>query len=76
FGVVEHEKKPDWIKAFFDLIKSKKYSRIKGVSYWHSSWENDDESISNMRLDSSPESLKAYREAISDKFFQPKIKFQ
>jgi hypothetical protein len=74
FGVVEHEKKPEWIKAFFELIKSEKYSRIKGISYWHSRWENEDGSYSNMRLDSSPEALKVYQDAISDKFFMTKIK--
>jgi hypothetical protein len=76
FGVIEHPKKPEWIKNFFNTIKSEKYSRIKAISYWHSIWENEDESISNMRLDSSPESLKAYKDEITDKFFKPKIKFQ
>ncbi|MCX6163794.1 MAG: beta-mannanase, partial [Ignavibacteriae bacterium] len=76
FGVVDNARKPEWIKSFFELMKSEKYSRIKGISYWHSKWENEDETISNMRLDSSPESIKAYRDAITDKFFQPKIQFK
>lgn len=75
FGVVENEKKAEWLKSFFNLVKLNKYNRIKGLSYWHSSWENEDKSVSNMKIDSSPESLKAYRDAISDKFFKPKIKF-
>lgn len=33
FGVIENEKKSEWIKSFFDLIKSEKYNRIKGISY-------------------------------------------
>ena len=74
FGVVENKLKPDWIKTFFDIIRDKKYSRIKGISYWHSRWENEDGSVTNMRLDSSPESLQAYKNAITDKFFQNKIK--
>jgi hypothetical protein len=75
FGVVENKLKAEWIKTFFELIKNKKYSRIKGISYWHSIWDNEDGSYTNMRLDSSPESLKAYKDAISDKFFQNEIKF-
>jgi hypothetical protein len=75
FGATDHPKKPEWIKNFFKLISSEKYNRIKAISYWHSVWENEDNSISNLRLDSSPESLRAYRDAVSDKFFQPKIKF-
>ena len=74
FGVVENERKAEWIKAFFELMKTEKYSRIKGISYWHSNWENEDGSISKLRLDSSPEALNAYRTAIADKFFQAKIK--
>jgi hypothetical protein len=76
YGVVEHERKAEWIKTFFKLMKSEKYSRIKGISYWHSNWENEDGSFSKMRFDSSPESLNAYRNAIADKFFQAKIKLQ
>lgn len=76
FGVVENDKKPEWIKTFFDLIKSGKYNRIKGISYWHSNWENDDGSTSHMRLDTSPESLNAYKDAIAEKFYQPKIRFK
>lgn len=75
FGVVEHPKKSEWIKKFFELIKSEKYNRIKGISYWHSRWENEDGSYSNMRLDSSPDALKVYKESISDIFFKAKIKF-
>lgn len=76
FGVVEHPKKPEWIKNFFNLVKSEKYSRLKGIAYWHEKWENEDRSISNLRLDSSPESLNIYKDVISDKFFQPKIIFR
>jgi hypothetical protein len=75
FGVIEHERKYDWIKTFFDLLKSEKYNRIKGVSYWHSRWDNGDGSVTNMRLDSSPDALRVYKEAISEKYFQPKIIF-
>ncbi len=73
FGVVEDKRKPEWLKEFFKLIRQNKYNRIKGISYWHSSWENEDKTISNMRLDSSPESLEAYKESISDKIFKPAI---
>ena len=75
FGVIEHERKYDWIKTFFDLLKSGKYNRIKGISYWHSRWDNEDGTVSNMRLDSSPDALKTYKEAISDKYFQSKLIF-
>jgi len=76
FGVIENERKPVWINDFFALLKDKKYSRIKGISYWHSNWDNEDGTCSYMRVDSSPESLEAYKKNITDSFFQNKIKFK
>lgn len=74
FGIVEGDSnfsKAQWIKNALDVLKEGKYSKIKAISYWHSSWENDDGSYSNMRIDSSPESLQQYKETISDTFFIP-----
>lgn len=76
FGMIEHERKAEWLKSVFDLLKSGKYNRIKAISYWHSLWDNGDGSVTNMRLDSSPEPLKVYKEEIADKIFQTKIVFQ
>ncbi len=73
FGSIDNENdpglKPMWIKSVLNSITSGLYPRIKAISYWHSSWENDDGSISNMRLDSSPESLEVYRGLISNELF-------
>lgn len=73
FGVIENKLKPEWIKEFFSIIKDRKFSRIKGISYWHSNWDNQDGSYSFMRIDSSPESLEAYKVNISDNFFHNQI---
>jgi hypothetical protein len=34
--------------------------------YWHERWENDDGSFSNLRVNSSPETLDAYRKGVAD----------
>ena len=76
FGTIDDTAKGDkakWIKNVFNKIKSEKYPRIKALSYWHSFWVNEDGSVSNMRLDSSPEALNAYKEAISNSYFTPKV---
>ena len=68
FGAIETSdvnSKAAWIKDALNYITSDKYPRIKAISYWHSNWNNDDESNSNMRIDSSPESLQAYKDIIS-----------
>ena len=74
FGVAdipEYGDKAKWITNALESIKGKNYPSIKAISYWHSNWENDDGSITNMRIDSNPESLKKYKENISDSFFVP-----
>jgi len=72
FGVVDgtdNFSKAQWIKDALNILKEGKYPRIKAISYWHSSWKNEDGSFSNMKIDSTPESLQQYKEIISDPFF-------
>ena len=66
-GVPGH--KAAWIREGLDSIKSGRYPGIKGVSYWHSKFRNADGSISNMRLDSSPDVRLAYQAEVLDPFF-------
>lgn len=42
------------------------YPRIKGAVYWHERWQNDDNTYSNLRVNSSVESLQAYREGVAN----------
>jgi hypothetical protein len=79
FGAVEDPasgSKPDWIKEAFETIIGGYYPRIKAISYWHSSFDNSDGSISNMRIDSSPEVLSVFRDYINREIFKAKPKFE
>jgi len=72
FGVVDDSATGDkvaWIREALESIKSGRYPRIKAISYWHETWENNDGTLSNLRVDSSLESLEVYREEIADPFF-------
>ena len=42
-----------------------RYPRIKAALYWHERWQNADGSYSNLRVNSSVESLNAYREGVA-----------
>lgn len=66
--------KADWINNALTAITSNRYPRIKAISYWHSRWE-DEGVVSNMRLDSTPESIKIYRELINSPVFLPELYF-
>jgi hypothetical protein len=55
--------KAEWIKkAFIDF--QERFSQVKAAVFWHERWQNPDESYSNLRVNSSPESLAAYREGV------------
>lgn len=61
-------KKSKWIKDAFDTILSKKYLDFKAVTYWHENWD-DNGVLSSLRIDSSSESLQAFKDAVkNDKF--------
>jgi hypothetical protein len=71
-GIIEDEnrsfRKADWIIDAFASLKEGRYPRVHGVSYWHeSAWAVDGNN--NMRIDSSQESLAAYRDEIADPLF-------
>jgi Glycosyl hydrolase family 26 len=56
--------KAEWIGQGLDLFRSR-YPRIKAAVYWHERWQNPDGSYSNLRVNSSVESLNAYRNGVA-----------
>lgn len=72
WGVTEShapsEDKGAWISEAFATM-SKNYPRLKAAVFWHERWENDDGSYSNLRVNSSRASLKAYQEGVANPFW-------
>jgi hypothetical protein len=72
--------KPDWIRDGFRWMKDPKFSRLKACVFWHERWQNsegaDAGKYSNLRVNSSPEALEAYRQSVADPFYlaQPLLK--
>jgi hypothetical protein len=56
--------KPQWIKESMEAFRTR-YPRVKAAVYWHERWQNADGSYSNLRVNSSVESLNAYREGVA-----------
>ena len=73
FGVIEYSKdkfrKAKWITNAFNTIKSGRYPRIKALSYWNEKWQNEDETYSDLRINSSEETLNAYRRGANSPIF-------
>jgi len=77
WGVAEFppDNKAEFIaKAFVDLPT--KYPRVKAAVYWHERWENTDGSYSNLRVNSSPESLDAYRNGVASPYWLDRPQFR
>jgi hypothetical protein len=60
--------KAEWMATALELIRTR-YTRVKGAVYWHERWQNQDGTYSNLRINSSPEALAAYRKGIADPFW-------
>jgi len=45
------------------------FPRLKAAIFWHERWQNGDSSYSNLRVNSSEESLIAYREGVANSFW-------
>ncbi|MCW2959905.1 MAG: hypothetical protein JWM90_292, partial [Thermoleophilia bacterium] len=62
-----------WTRDAFTALESGRYPRVRGVAWWHERWINEDESVSDLRIDSSPEQLRAYRDAVATSRYTTKL---
>lgn len=60
--------KAGFISKAFNLIPTQ-YPRIRLAVFWHERWENADGSYSNLRVQSSPQSLEAYRRGVANPYW-------
>ncbi len=66
----EKGNKAQWIRDGFKWMRDeKKYPRVKACVFWHERWQNEDGLYSNLRVNSTPESLQAYREGVANPIF-------
>jgi hypothetical protein len=56
--------KSQWIRQALRLFRT--FPRVKAAVYWHERWQNGDGSYSNLHVNSSVESLNAYREGVAN----------
>ncbi len=64
FGVTDHHplgSKSEWLVDAFETILSGEYIDFKAISYWHESWEEEDNLFATIRIDSSDESLETFK---------------
>jgi len=65
FGCGDFPKAGDKAKWMADALEMiPRFPRIKAAIYWHERWENEDGTFSNLRINSSPAVLDAFRQGI------------
>jgi len=50
------------LDIFYDTILTKEYIPFSAISYWHETWEEEDDVFATIRVDSSSESLGMFKE--------------
>jgi hypothetical protein len=68
FGVCEAPASGDkaqWINDAIFNLRLGRWPQLRAVSWWNETWENDDGSISDLRINSDSAALQAYRSQIS-----------
>jgi hypothetical protein len=77
FGVSENPKedKDKWIREAFNVIMDNPYITFSAISVWHENWKEGSR-ISQLRIDSSEESLRTFKDLIKDKRFISKLRFK
>lgn len=71
-GVVENNLYPKtrWIRDTFAALKARRYPRLYGVAWW-----NAGTGVVDVRVNSTPAALAAFRKAISGSFFRARPRF-
>ncbi len=72
FGVTDHHQdgnKSVWLKDAFQTILDNPYIKFSAINPWHENWENEDGTMTTIRLDSSSEVQKTFSALIKNERF-------
>lgn len=68
--------KAEWITTAFDRMTTR-FPRLRAAIYWHERWQNNQTMFySNLRVNSSPGALEAYRKGVAAPFWLPEPLFK
>jgi hypothetical protein len=58
--------KATWVRHAFASMSSSQYPRVKAAIWWNERWQNKDGTYSNLRVNSSVETLEAFRDGLKN----------
>ncbi len=67
--------KPQFIRTAFSALKDS-YRLFRAAVFWHERWETQEGTYANLRVNSSPASLAAYREGVADPYWLDRPQFR
>jgi len=67
--------KADFIRSAFPALKDP-YRLFRAAVFWHERWETEEGTFANLRVNSSPASLEAYREGVADPYWLDRPQFK
>jgi hypothetical protein len=63
----------EWFREAFRYLQDPRFARLKAIVYWHERWQNSEGEnagkYSNLRVNSSPAALQAYRDGVMSPLF-------
>lgn len=68
--------KSAWLDDAFKTILDNTYVKFAAINPWHENWENEDGTMTRIRLDSSPETQATFRKWIKNKRFISTTRFK
>ncbi len=76
FGVTDGHpdgNKTAWLNDAFETILDNPYMKFQAINPWHEDWQNEDETWTRIRLDSSPEVETTFKQWIGNQRFISEI---
>jgi hypothetical protein len=74
-GEFKPGEKADFIRAAFPALKDA-YRLFRAAVFWHERWETEEGTFANLRVNSSPGALEAYREGVADPYWLDRPQFR
>ncbi len=67
--------KAEFIRTALAALKDR-YRLFRAAVFWHERWETEEGTFANLRVNSSPESLAAYRAGVADSYWLDRPQFR
>jgi hypothetical protein len=76
FGSRQGRRKAAWFRNALRTLGSGRFRRVKAASVWSEAWTNGNGSVSDLKIDSDPLTLRTYRRLAGRPVFTSRPRFR